>query len=307
MYRTILVPLDGSAFGEHALPLALRIAGQAGATLRLVHVPVAIAYRDNELAADLDLETRVKARENAYLEEVSARLGKVCGIRRVIALLDGPIADTVYEQSLSADVDLVVMTTHGRGPLSRFWLGSVADKLMRRLPQPLLLVRPAETPPDLAHPPAVHHVLIPLDGTELAEDILDPALELGRLLQADFTLLRAIEPVIVPDVHRGGNAVSGLDPALLQALHSEAQTYLARMAERLRARSVRVQTRVITNCWAAAAILEEAGAQAMHLIALATHGRSGLARLLLGSVADKVVRGASVPVLLRCSREASSG
>jgi nucleotide-binding universal stress UspA family protein len=108
-----------------------------------------------------------------------------------------------------------------------------------------------------------------------------------------FALYLMLLPVIVPDVHLGGNAVSGLDPALLRALHPEAQAYLARMAARLRACSVRVQTRVITNCRVAAAILEEAGAQAMHLIALATHGRGSLARLLLGSVADKVVRGAS--------------
>jgi nucleotide-binding universal stress UspA family protein len=89
-----------------------------------------------------------------------------------------------------------------------------------------------------------------------------------------------------------------LHPDLLQALESEAQAYLERMAERLRARSVRVQTRVVSNRWAAGAILEEAGAHAMHLIALTTHGRGGLARLLLGSVADKVVRGVSVPALL---------
>jgi nucleotide-binding universal stress UspA family protein len=144
----------------------------------------------------------------------------------------------------------------------------------------------------------LHHVLIPLDGSALAEDILEPALELGRLLESDFTLLRVIESVILPDARLGGNAVSGLDPALLLALHSEAQAYLERMAELLRARSVRVQTRVVNNRWAAGAILEEAGAHAIHLIALATRGRGGLARLLLGSVADKVVRGASVPVML---------
>jgi nucleotide-binding universal stress UspA family protein len=144
----------------------------------------------------------------------------------------------------------------------------------------------------------LHHVLIPLDGSARAEGILDPALELGRLLGADFTLLRVIEPVILPDARLGGNAVSGLNPDLLQALQSEAQAYLERIAEQLRARSARVQTRVVSNRWAAGAILEEAGAHAMYLIALATHGRGGVARLLLGSVADKVVRGASVPVLL---------
>jgi nucleotide-binding universal stress UspA family protein len=166
MYRTVLVTLDGSAFAEHALPLALSIAGRAGATLRLVrvHVPVAAAYGGNEPATDLDLDTQVKAAEYAYLEEVSARLGKVCSIRQATALLEGRIADALSEQVVSADADLVVMTTHGRGPLSCFWLGSVADEVVRRSSRPLLLVRPDETAPELAHPPALHHVLIPWTG-----------------------------------------------------------------------------------------------------------------------------------------------
>ena len=308
MYRTILVPLDGSAFAEHALPLAVSIARRAGATLRLVrvHVPAATLYRNSDLAANLDLDALVRDEERPYLDHVSGRIAQVCGLRPDVALLDGRVADVLYEQGVSAGVDLVVMATHGRGPLSRLWLGSVADELVRRLPTPLLLVRPGETAPDLAHPPAMRHVLIPLDGSALAEDILEPALELGRLMQTDYTLLRVIEPVIVPDARLGGNAVSGLDPVLLQAIQSEAQDYLERVAERLRSSSVHVQTRVVTNRWAAGAILEEAGSGATQLIALATHGRRGLGRLLLGSVADKVVRGASVPVLLRRSTEVSS-
>ena len=308
MYRTILVPLDGSAFAEHALPLAVSIARRAGATLRLVrvHVPAATLYRNSDLAANLDLDALVRDEERPYLDHVSGRIAQVCGLRPDVALLDGRVADVLYEQGVSAGVDLVVMATHGRGPLSRVWLGSVADELVRRLPTPLLLVRPGETAPDLAHPPAMRHVLIPLDGSALAEDILEPALELGRLMQTDYTLLRVIEPVIVPDARLGGNAVSGLDPVLLQAIQSEAQDYLERVAERLRSSSVHVQARVVTNRWAAGAILEEAGSGATQLIALATHGRRGLGRLLLGSVADKVVRGASVPVLLRRSTAVSS-
>jgi nucleotide-binding universal stress UspA family protein len=305
MYRTVLVPLDGSAFAEHALPLALSIASRAGAALRLVrvHVPAATRYRDSELAGSLDLDELVRKEERAYLDEVSGRVVQASGLRPGTTLLDGRIADVLYEQGVATGVDLVVMATHGRGPLSRLWLGSVADELVRRLPTPLLLVRPGETAPDFAHPPAVRHVLIPLDGSALAEGILGVAVELGRLLQADYTLLRVVEPVIVADARLGGNAASGLDLSLLQALQSGAQAYLERVAERLRSSSVRVQTRVVTNRWAAGAILEEAGAHAMQLIALATHGRRGLGRLLLGSVADKVVRGASVPVLLRRSVE----
>jgi nucleotide-binding universal stress UspA family protein len=160
MYRTVLVPLDGSAFAEHALPLALSIARRAGATLRLVrvHVPLATAYGGNELATDLDPDTTVKAAEHAYLEDVSARLGKVCSILQATALLDGRIADALCEQALSCDAALLVMATHGRGPLSRFWLGSVADELVRRVSRPLLLVRPDETAPDLAQAPEVRAV-----------------------------------------------------------------------------------------------------------------------------------------------------
>ncbi len=307
MYRTILVPLDGSALAEHALPLALSIARRAGAALHLarVHVPAATLYRYSELAGSLDLDELVRKEERAYLDQVSGRVVQASGLRPCTTLLDGRIADVLYEQGVSAGVDLVVMATHGRGPLSRLWLGSVADELVRRLPTPLLLVRPEETAPDLAHPPAVRHVLIPLDGSALAEDILEPAMELGRLMQADYTLLRVIEPAIVPDARLGGNAVSGLDPALLEAIQAEARAYLERLAERLRSSSVQVQTRLVTNQWAAGAILAEAGAH-VHLVAMATHGRRGLARLLLGSVADKVLRGASVPVLLRRSVEHSA-
>jgi nucleotide-binding universal stress UspA family protein len=305
MYRTILVPLDGSVFAEHALPLAM---SAAGAALRLVrvHVRAAMPYRDSELAASLDLDSQVRDEERGYLDAVADRLEKARGIRPGTALLEGRIADALYEQGASAGVDLVVMATHGRGPLSRLWLGSVADELVRRLPTPLLLVRPGETAPDLAHPPAVRHVLIPLDGSAEAEDILEPALSLGRLMQADYTLLRVVEPVIVADARLGGNAASGLDLSLLLALQSGAHAYLERVAERLRSSEVLAQTRVVTNRWAAGAILEEAGAHAMTLIALATRGRRGLGRLLLGSVADKVLRGAPGPVLLRRSVEHSS-
>src|SRR6516165_5033034 len=152
MYRTILVPLDGSAFAEHALPLAVSIARRAGATLRLVrvHVPAATLYRNSDLDANLDLDALVRDEERPYLDHVSGRIAQVCGLRPDVALLDGRVADVLYEQGVSAGVDLVVMATHGRGPLSRLWLGSVADELVRRLPTPLLLVRPGETAPDLA-------------------------------------------------------------------------------------------------------------------------------------------------------------
>jgi nucleotide-binding universal stress UspA family protein len=117
-------------------------------------------------------------------------------------------------------------------------------------------------------------------------------------MQAEFTLLLVIEPVIVPDLRLGGNAVTGLEPALLRQVEAEARQYLERAAGPLRARGLPVQTEVVINRPAPLAILDVARARAVDLIALETHGRGGLARLVLGSVADKVLRGASTPVLV---------
>ena len=300
-YCSVLVPVECSPFSEHALPLALSIANWAGATLQVVHVhaPVASEHSSSELAYDLD--SSVIQEEYGYLNGLAKRLACFSSTRVTTSLMTGPVAETLGEVARGSD--LIVMATHGRGPLSRFWLGSVADKLVRKSPVPIVLVRPQEEGIDLADKPVLHHILIPLDGSELAEQVLEPALELGRLMEGDCTLLRAIEPVIVPDAHLGGNALTGLDASVRRQLEAQAQTYLDRVAERLRRESIPVRTRVVFNRSAAVAILEEARAHAIDLIALETHGRGGMARLLLGSVADKVLRGASIPVLMHRATE----
>lgn len=297
MYRTILVPLDGSEFGEHSLPLALSIAELSGASLRLVHVR-ASATRES-VVGDFNSGEQASA-GRAYLEKVKDRIGKVKSIRCITAVVDGRTPDALFEESRSEGVDLVVMTTHGRGPLSRFWLGSVADELIRRLSQPILLVRPNETQTDLNHLPSLRRLLIPLDGSPMAEQIIEPAIELGGLFKSEFTLLHVIEPVILPDRRLGGNALS--DPVISHELYSEADNYLEHIAERMRSTGVHVTKRVIMNRFTAGAVISEAGGvKELNLIAMTTHGRGGISRLMLGSVADKVVRGALTPVLLRHS------
>lgn len=91
------------------------------------------------------------------------------------------------------------MTTHGRGPVSRLLLGSVADRLVREVPIPVLLVRPHEAAPDLASEPVLRHILVALDGSALAEQVLEPVVALGTLMQADYSLLRVYGPLV--DTH----------------------------------------------------------------------------------------------------------
>jgi nucleotide-binding universal stress UspA family protein len=307
MYRSLLVPLDGSAFGEHALPLALSLARRLGAALQVVHVHVPIPWGHGECGVPFDetLDREWRERDRAYLDAVVERLAAVAAAPPSSALLDGPVADAVSRHAAATGADLLVMATHGRGPLARFWLGSVADALVRQASVPVLLVQPKEGAPDLAREQVVRRVLIPLDGSELGEQILGPALALGAATQAEYTLLRVVKQMTPVSYDPASGRVSGLRESLLRQLQAmdrqqwtEAQDYLERLAVSLRARPVTVQTRVVSHEQPAAAILDDAQKNAVDLIALATQGRGGLKRLLLGSVADKVVRGAATPVLV---------
>jgi nucleotide-binding universal stress UspA family protein len=300
MYRNILVPLDGSAFAEHALPLAVSIARRAGATLQLVqvHVPVAALYSASELVADPTLDVAIRQNVGAYLDGMVHRLTETGPVQVTRTVVDGPVAEALHEQALAVPAELVVMATHGSGGLSRFWLGSVADALVRRLPVPVLLLRPQEGAPDLARDPVLRHILVSLDGSELAEQALGTAVTLRTLMQADYLLVRVVDPLEHAGRDTAGLPISGLVAEGRKRLQEEATAYLERTAERLRGQSLRVRTRVVVSFQAAEAILGQAGTPPIDLIALSTHGRGGLPRLLLGSVADKVIRGAVTPVLV---------
>jgi nucleotide-binding universal stress UspA family protein len=290
MFRSILVPLDGSAFGEHALPLALAIARRSGAALHVVHVH---DVGSDRLLTFYTLDPGVAQGERDYLASVAKRLTARAGVSVHPAFLKGETAEVLLGHAAATGADLVAMTTHGRGPLSRFWLGSVADEMARRSPVPLLLVRPQEPPPDLAEDVILRHLLIPLDGSPFAEQILAPAVELGRLMEADYTLLQVL-PALPP--------ASTTDFSPQEQLRTPAQAYLHRVAEPLRRQGLQVRTEVVVHSHPAAAILEESRSQVADLICLETHGRRGLPRVFLGSVADKVVRGAGGPVLLHRPR-----
>jgi nucleotide-binding universal stress UspA family protein len=300
VYRSLLVPLDGSEFAEHALPLAASVARRAGAGLRLVRVHVSLAspYSGSELAADVTLDATIRENESAYLEGVVNRLTASVPVHVSGTLADGPVADALHEHAQTVAADLVVMATHGRGGLSRFWLGSVADALVRRLPMPVLLVRPQDGAADLTRDHVLHHILVPLDGSELAEQALGPAVVLGNLMQADYLLVRVVDPLQAAGLDTAGHPISGLVAEGRKRLLEHATAYLDGLAEQLREQAVQVHTRAIVSFQTAEAILGQAGTHPTDLITLATHGRGGLTRLLLGSVADKVMRGALTPVLV---------
>jgi nucleotide-binding universal stress UspA family protein len=300
MYHSIVVPLDGSPFGEQALPLALSIAQRAEVPIDVVHVHVPLAPMYAESAAGLEttLDPRIRDQEEAYLNDIVKRIAAVSRCRICTKLLDGSVADAIREHAQARSADLIVMTTHGRGPFSRFWLGSAADQLVRRSSTPILLVHPSERAPELATKSAPRRIVIPLDGSALAEQILDPAVSIGRLMGASYTLLRIVEPIMSVGYDPVTYAYEVVDEQHQARQKQEAQIYLDRVAERLRQQSLQVETRVRISHQPAFGILEYASNEEASWIALETHGRRGLSRVLLGSVADKVIRGATMPVLV---------
>jgi nucleotide-binding universal stress UspA family protein len=311
MYRNILVPLDGSPFGEHALPLALSVARRAGGSLQLVQVLPLVNPIYSEMPFFVDDSTEGQILEHqrraaqGYLDKTAARLKTLApSVPITTVTLEGVVETAIRTQVAQSGADVVMMTTHGRGPLARFWMGSVADELVRHLPVPILLVRPAEHAPEFEPEAAVKHILVPLDGEPLAEKMLNPAICLGKLMKADFTLLRVVKPVFPYMAYpAAGNGIAQVAESVLDNAREvekhrveDAQEYLEKVAAPLRASGLVVVTRVEVDESPAHAILGH-GASA-DLIAMETHGRGGLARLFMGSTADQVIRGKTVPVLV---------
>jgi nucleotide-binding universal stress UspA family protein len=309
MFRSILVPLDGSAFGEHVLPLALSIARRTGAALRLVRVLPRLAdvfFWTPPPGDPLEHELRQKHLNDAqaYMEDVGRRLGDLAHVKVTYDILEEGVeigvAEALRAEVTSSAADLVLMTTHGRGSLERLWLGSLPDELIRTLTVPFLLVRPGSSPPDLRQDVVLRQILLALDGTTFAEKIMKPALELGKAMGSNFTLVRAISHALASPAPAAGQreSLEGGLAAIGERVRQDAQAYLQAVAEYIRRVGGRVEIRTPVAGQPAAAIFQEAAAAGADLIALETHGRRGLSQLLMGGTGDKVVRTSPVPVLI---------
>jgi nucleotide-binding universal stress UspA family protein len=297
MFKSILVPLDGSTFAEHAIPLAESIARHAGANLRLLQVlqPLADRYFWAPLPGtqlEHDLHEHYREQAKAYLDRVRHHLTD--GVSVVCDMLNEQIdiPEAIEREVAKGHVDLVVMASHGRGTIKRFWLGSVSDDVYRTSSVPVLLVRPQDHKADLAHETEVRRILVTLDGSAQAEDVLEPAFVMGQSMNAELNLLR----VVPPSLTSGGPSTGDGTEKGHDHLRSDPLRYLHRHAEILRARGAQVRTQVIASAEPAEAIV--AAAVGMDLIAMLTQARRGVSRLVRGSVVAKVVHNSVIPVLI---------
>ncbi len=296
MINRILVPLDGSELAETALPYAKQLALGLNAEVRVLRVLDAsrAAGLLPGIAKPADEKTAARAAEE-YLARIKAYFS---GLRSNVVTEH---TSGVPEVEIIAEADdkpgtLTVMSTHGRSGAMRWLVGSVAAKVVQFGSGPVLLVRPAARSP-LAGDPAFRHMLIALDGSARAEQVFLEAGPLATALELDVFLIRATPGLAEYARWSSGEVVMPDYATLMEDVDRDAEQYLNKIAADFKSRyQVAVRTLRVHGD-AAQAILDAAQAEGT-LVAMTTHGRTGFARALLGSVADRVVRHGTTPVLL---------
>jgi nucleotide-binding universal stress UspA family protein len=288
MFRRVLVPLDGSRFAESALPIALSLVESGGAQLHLVQVhqpATALVGMGDAAFPSLALEAQSRSRERSYVAAVAATLSTSCGQAVEFRQIDGIGGPGLCEAASRIGIDLVVMAAHGYSPFRRFWFGSVADYVVRHVTVPVLLVPPGGASASRIAPPLCD-ILVALDFSTASEAILAPVTALARVTGAALTLVHVCH--VAPEIGFAGTPSSGGSSAeALDACRRAARARLDRTAALLRERGIRVFTRLVLDAGASSGLLDLLEEDEFDFIAMTTHGRGGMRRLLLGSVADR--------------------
>jgi nucleotide-binding universal stress UspA family protein len=272
-YR-ILVPLDGSRLADKVVPWADAWAESMGAELELlraVGAPVPSVFAEGAPVADYYFTEQDVVRAHRVLEE-TAREGFKGSSRVDLRVMEGAAAQVILDRAHERAFDLIMMSTHGRGGLTRTLLGSIAGKVLRRAGAPVVTVRA-----DLAGPPrAPKRVLVPINDSDLAAGILPPLVLFAKTVPLEMTLY-------------------WLAPGMADTRAGEAA--IQELADGLRSANINTQVRIERGADPAAMIASIAHREAFDLIAMSTHARSGLGRWVLGSVTEWTIRHADVPVM----------
>jgi nucleotide-binding universal stress UspA family protein len=299
MFQKILVPLDGSALAESILPQVERIYKVRDASIVLLRV---VPVPEKRSAGTDEMVRRAEGETFDYLTALQSRL-ETRGILTSVVVKHGMPADVIPAYAEAEEIDLITMSTHGRTGISRWTRGSVAERVLRSTGVPLLLLHSFERPGTETSParPAAElrfaRILVPVDGSAESESVLEHARALAELYESELTVFHAVY------VH----PALGMYPAdMLPVTRTEETSFVEKLVEDLRARGIRARGKIVRGepAWE---ILEQIKSAPYDLIAMATHGRSGFQRFLLGSVAEKLLRTVTLPMLLVRAASALAG
>jgi len=296
MYTKILVPLDGSGLSESILPYVRALAKALQVPVELLHGidPETIkTLSDPGQGRYVDvIEADMKSNGLAYLKKVAASFNEPSMVHPIAEI--GKPAELIVDRAAAQTGTLIAMATRGRSGVQRWLLGSVADKVLHAAANPLLLVR-ANEGGKTSGEVTLNTVVVPLDGSPLAESVLPHIAALAKRMKLEVVLLRVHSLVAesyfadeyTPNVQR-----------ISEEIRQEARAYLERKVLQVQAEGLDKVSSVLLEGNAGAEIVSFAKATSNNLVAMTTHGRSGVTRWMLGSVAEKVVKHSGDPVLV---------
>lgn len=344
VFKNILVPLDGSALAERAIPHALAIARPLGSNIILLRVlepdtqsaapPDPLAWQIQRADAELHLR-EVEERVRAGLGEASVAYGgeqaapalaeqrapmaetstDAVGVQTPVStetgivaepqvsaparvrrlLLEGKTAETIVEVCASEKIDLLVLSTHGSGGLSRWTVNSVAHKVLESAYLPVLIVRSYKSPEGAASELHYRRIVVPLDGSRRAECALPPAVAVAQADQAELLLLSVIHPPELPDAVPLTGELKELTGRLLAETHEVYQTYLQDLAERI---PVTVHRHVVEEESVIDALQDLCLEHGADLVVLCAHGHASRGTHPYGAVARYAIQDGTLPLLI---------
>lgn len=298
----IVVPLDGSALAEQVLAHLPQLAPPNQAEIVLVHVSEVWRYTaaTNEFAMPVGIYPYVQASMEAYIEEQQTRL-QAQGYQVSTNIGLGLAAEGILKAAAETNADYIAMTTHGRSGFARWAIGSVAERVLQQAPIPVFLVKGDQ----VTSTGQLGQILVPLDGSMLAEQALPEALRLARVSNASILLVRVIQ-----SLDEESKRILFASPAIAEETfergRSAAEQYLQTIAEQFQAEGVTVDCEVRFGD-PIQTILQVADEKEIDLIVMTTHGRTGIRQWFYGSVANKIIRDAQYPVLLIHNSQDAAG
>ncbi|MCX6009711.1 MAG: universal stress protein [Chloroflexi bacterium] len=280
MYEKILVPLDGSELAEQAIPYVEWLARKFNSEV----IVITVCFAGDPL-------------ERALTEYIERRAEKIqsLGMKARSACIEGEPATSIIDFAGKNDVSLIVISTHGRTGISHWPLGSIANKVVQRSHIPVFLVRssqPGKTPADKE----LRKILVTLDGSHFSEAIIPYVEKLAKVMGSEVVLLRVIEPAKLPQLAAYIDREK-YEKDFIAKLEREAERYLGKKKTALASKGVKVNSAFLEGK-PVETILQYTEDNSVNLIALTTHGFSGITKWAYGSVASRIIEGSSKPTLL---------
>jgi len=295
MYKRMLVPLDGSKLAEIAISYARHLAVRMkGMEVVLLHV-----YHPHEKSRVPMHKAYIKHAADTVRHQIEE--GAVVKVRG--ELLAGSPADKIVPYVDKHNINLILMATHGYSGVNRWAMGSVAYKVMRSVKVPVLLIRAGITEEMISEKMRGGTILVPLDGTKRAESVLPHVQELVKQFgddEMEVVLLRVCEPPDIPSDYPYSMPVSWEEHVEQERVKCKlvAGVYLTEIGKELKKAGLKVRTELSLGKPADEKIITYANENNSSFIIMATHGRSGISRWAYGSVAEKVMLGTFIPVIL---------